>query len=177
MRGFIATRGDEISGVCTPRSSRTTMEENFLDGNWDADLDARMETSMDVEVGSQGPVTSTPALSLETTGNGTSSDVHTESHEVEIASSSNSGDTATSTSSAPATGNWHSSFINLDIVYMQAHACHSLVAIGQHYFMNLVMYRHSSCEKDCGFTPNLHFNPVFTKFNSTEFLHTSLRTR
>ena len=27
-------------------------------------------------------------------------------------------------------------------------------------------------EKDCGFTPNLHFNLVFTKFNSTEFLHT-----
>ena len=27
---------------------------------------------------------------------------------------------------------------------------------------------------DCGFTLNLHFNPVFTKFNSTEFLHTSL---
>lgn len=96
------------------------MEENFLDANWDADLDASLETSMDVEVGSQRPVTSTPALSLETTGNGTSSDVHTESHEVEIANSNHSGDTATSTSSAPATGNWHSSFINLDFVYMQA---------------------------------------------------------
>ena len=30
---------------------------------------------------------------------------------------------------------------------------------------NLVMYRHSLREKDCGFTPSLHFNPVFTKFN------------
>ena len=39
--------------------------------------------------------------------------------------------------------------------------------------VNLVMYRHNSWE-DCGFTPNLPFNPVFTKFNSTEFLHTSL---
>ena len=42
---------------------------------------------------------------------------------------------------------------------------------------NLVMYRHSSWEKDCGFTPSLHFNPVFTKFNFTEFLHTSLHQR
>ena len=27
--------------------------------------------------------------------------------------------------------------------------------------------------KYCGFTPNLDCNPVFTKFNLTEFLHTS----
>ena len=93
------------------------MEENFLDANWDADLDASLETSMDVEVGSQRP-----------TGNGTSSDVHTESHEVEIANSNHSGDTATSTSSAPATGNWHSRFC----IYA---SCHSSVAIGQHYFI------------------------------------------
>ena len=96
---------NEISAVCTLRSSQTTMEENILDANWDADLDASMETSMDVDVGSQHPVTSTPALSLETTGNGTSSDVHSESQEVDIAGSNRSGDTATSTSSAPATGN------------------------------------------------------------------------
>ena len=37
------------------------------------------------------------------------------------------------------------------------------------------MYRHSSLEKDCGFTPNLDFNNVYTKFNPTEFLHTSLQ--
>ena len=43
--------------------------------------------------------------------------------------------------------------------------------------MNLVMYRHSSWEKDSGFTPNLNFNPVFTKFNFTEFLHTSVHQR
>ena len=37
---------------------------------------------------------------------------------------------------------------------------------------NLVMYRHSLWEKNYGFTPNLDFNPAFTKFNFTEFLHT-----
>ena len=42
---------------------------------------------------------------------------------------------------------------------------------------NLVMFRHSSWEKDYGFTPNLHFNPVFAKFNSTEFLQTNLHQR
>ena len=44
-------------------------------------------------------------------------------------------------------------------------------------YWNLVMYRHSSWEKDWGFTPNLNFKPVFTKFNSTVFLHTSLHKR
>ena len=34
------------------------------------------------------------------------------------------------------------------------------------------MYRRRSCEKNYGFTPDLDFNPVFTKFNFTEFLHT-----
>ena len=42
---------------------------------------------------------------------------------------------------------------------------------------NLAIYRHSSWEKNCGFTPNLDFNPVFTKFNSTEFLYACLHQR
>ena len=39
---------------------------------------------------------------------------------------------------------------------------------------NIVIYRHSSWEINYGSTLNLNFNPVFTKFNFTEFLHTSL---
>ena len=38
---------------------------------------------------------------------------------------------------------------------------------------NLVMYTLAHEKKKYGFTPNLDFNPLFTRFNFTEFLHTS----
>lgn len=37
------------------------------------------------------------------------------------------------------------------------------------------MYKHIHAKKNYGFTPNLYFNPAFTKFNFTEFLHTCIK--
>ena len=44
-------------------------------------------------------------------------------------------------------------------------------ALSASFTTNLVMYRHSSWEKNYGFTPkfNLDFNPVFTKLNLLNF--------
>ena len=38
------------------------------------------------------------------------------------------------------------------------------------------MYRLAHEEKNYGFTPNLDFNPLPTRFNLTEFLHTSMHS-
>ena len=37
------------------------------------------------------------------------------------------------------------------------------------------MYRHTYEKKNYRFTPNLYFNPAFTKFNYTKFLHTCIK--
>ena len=60
---------------------------------------------------------------------------------------------------------------------------HDAVIYGFPYKLRPKTERISLCtdiaheKKNYGFTPNLDFNPVFTKFNFTEFLHTSLHQR
>ena len=42
--------------------------------------------------------------------------------------------------------------------------------------LNLVMYRLAHEKKNHGFTPNLDFNPLPTRFNLTEFLPTGMHS-